>query len=152
MEKRLVSSEFNQVKRFAAFLSELNYLRDGLSTHWEMVENGEERIQKCLDESLQLFDELLDTIPKNQIKTLKNATVDYAVAFIPKIGPAAQNVVIDKEYVKQLIDLAHEQCKFCVKDPNEAEECPIFKLSTGVVPPDTYESFLCPYSQAEWKD
>ena len=152
MEKRLVNAEFNQVKRFAAFISELNYFREGLLSHWEMVDNGQERIDRCVDDALKLFDELLDTIPKNQIKSLRNATEDYRIAFVPKVTPENQNVVMDREHAKALVDLAHEQCKICVKTPEEAEDCPVFQLSTGVVPPDTYDSLICAYSTAEWAD
>lgn len=152
MTKRLVSSEFVQVKRFASFLSELNYLYDELKSHWSLVENGEERVKKLIDESLQLFEDLLDTVPKNQIKSLRNAVEDYRVAFVPKTMPASQSVVMDKEQIKSLIDLAQEQCKTCVKTPEEAECCPVFQQCVGVVPPSGYDSLICPYSRAEWED
>lgn len=150
MQKRLVNAEFLQVKRFASFLSELNYMKDELTSHWKLVENGEDRIQKCIDESLQLFDDLLDTIPENQIKALRNAIDDYRVAFVPKAQPSDQSVVISKEHIKALVDLAQDQCKFCVKTPEEAEHCPVFQQSVAVVPPSSYDSLICPYSQAEW--
>lgn len=152
MQKRLVNSEFNQVKRFATFISELNYLKEELASHWKMVKDGENRIQKLTDESLQLFDELLDTIPKNQIKSPRNAMTDYKVVFAPILSPESKNVVLNKEDAKALIDLAQAECKYCVKTPEEAEDCPIFKLTNGIVPPNTYDSLICVYSTAEWKD
>lgn len=151
-EKRLVNSEFNQLKRFSAFLSELNYFRDELKDRWKMVENGEERITKCIDESMELFEAMMDTVPANQLKSLRNAMLDYRITFVPKTSPDSRQIVMDKEHAKALIDLAQEECKICVKTPEEAENCPIFRLSTGVVPPDTYDSLICPYSQAEWAD
>ena len=152
MQKRLVTSEFLEVKRFASFLSELNFIYEELKTHWEMVEDGENRIKKCIDESLQLFDELLDTVPPNQVKSLKNAVEDYRVAFVPKISSSNQGVVMDKEQIKNLVNLAQEQCKFCIKTSEEAETCPVFQHCIGVVPPTSYESVSCPYSLAEWME
>jgi len=150
MEKRLVSSEFNQLKRFAAFVSEINYFKDNLMDHWKMMENGEERVNKCLDEIMQLFCDLLDTVPPNQVRTLKNMMTDYKVSFVPVSKTETTNVVIEKECAKELVNMAQEQCMFCIKTPEEAESCPIFQLSTCVVPPDRYSSMLCSYSQAEW--
>lgn len=152
MTKRLVSSEFNQIKRFAVFVSELNYFYDELKSHWAMIENGEQRIKTCLDESMKLFEDVLDTVPPTQVKALNSAMHDYRVIFVPKISPNGQNVVMSKDTAKQLVDMAHEQCRCCVKTPEEAEDCPVFNFSVGLVPPDTYDTLICPYSQAEWKD
>lgn len=152
MQKRLVNSEFLELKRFASFVSELNFLYEELKTHWEMIDNGEERVKKCIDDSLQLFDELLETVPQNQVKSLKNAIEDYRVAFVPKTAPLNQRIVMDKEQIKDLVDLAQEQCKFCIKSSEEAESCPVFQHCVGVVPPTSYESITCPYSLAEWME
>lgn len=152
MEKRLVNAEFNQLKRYAAFVSELAYCREGLAEHWKMVENGEERISKCTDEALKLFDEILDTVPQAQIRSIRNAVKDYKVAFVPKMLPETRNVVIDREAAKALIDKAQEQCVYCIKDAAEAETCPIYIISIGVCPPDMYDSTMCPYARAEWED
>lgn len=152
MEKRLVSSEFNAMKRFAAALSELHYTQEELKSHWQMVENGEERIDKCVKDFLELFDDILDTIPAKQVKTLRNATGDYKIALVPQLKPESNSVVYDKEFARNLIDLAQEKCKTCVETPEDAEKCPIFQLSTAIVPVDTYDTLICPYSQAEWLD
>lgn len=152
MEKRLVNSEFNQVKRFASFISELSYMQDELKSRWALVEDGENRIKDCVDNALKLFEELLDTVPQNQVKSIQNAINDYRVTFVPKISPNNQNVVFSRETAKALIDMAQAECKLCVKTPEEAESCPVFNFSVGVCPPDTYDSLICPYSQAEWAD
>lgn len=152
MEKRLVNSEFNQMKRFAAFVSELAYFKEELAGHWQMVENGEERITNCLNEALKLFDEILNTVPKSQIRTIRNAIKDYRVTFVPSITPSNRSVVMDKEDAKALIDKAQEQCVYCIKDAAEAETCPLYNISIGVCPPDTYNSTMCPYARAAWDD
>lgn len=152
MEKRLVSSEFNAVKRLAAVISELHYSLEDLKTHWEMIDNGQERIKKSVNELLQLFDEILDTIPQKQLKSLRNAMDDYKIALVPQMKAESKSVLFDKDQAKELVDLAHEKCKTCVNSPEEAEKCALFHLSTAIVPPDRYDSLLCPYSSAEWGD
>ena len=152
VEQKLVSYEFNALKRFTAFVSEMAYFQKDLEKRWPLVENGAERIQEIVSKSAKLFNEMLDTIPANQLKSLRNTTTDLKIAIVPRLAPDSKNIVIEKTDAKKLVDLAQEQCKYCSKTPEEAKDCPIYIVSESVVPPDRYTEFLCPYANSIWAD
>ena len=152
MEKRLVSSEFDAVKHFAAAACEISFSKTELSEQFKLVENGTERLEKCSAELNSLFNDLLATIPAKQLNTLRNAVNDYRFLLVPKTVISCKSVVMDKEHARELVELAQAECKMCVKTPKEAESCPVYSSSIGIVPPSSYDSLICPYAQTEWLD
>ena len=150
--QRFVRAEMDLMKRFAAFISELLYIKDDLQKRLDLIDDGENRIEKLLDDSAKLVKDLLETAPENQKKQFRNSINDYKIELVPKLTPGSSNVLLTKEQAKALVDLAQERCKSCVDGPDEALKCPVYRILEVTALPDSYESILCPYSLAEWAD
>ena len=152
METRFVRAEMDIMRRFAAFISELLYVKDDLQRRLEMVENGKQRLDTIIDDSAKLVKDLLDTASYNQKKQFANSINDYKIDLTPKLKPGSTSVLMTRDQAKALVNLAQEKCKTCVDTPEEAKKCPVFKVLEVTALPDTYDSMLCPYSRAEWAD
>ncbi len=152
METRFVRAEMDVMKRFAAFISELLYIKDDLQKRLDMVEDGKQRLDSIIDDTAKLVKDLLNTTVDNQRKHFANCLSDYRIDLTPKLKPGSTNLLMTRAQAKALVDLAQEKCKTCVDTPEEAEKCPVFKVLEITALPDNYDSMLCPYSRAEWAD
>lgn len=152
MDKRFVNKEFSLLKRLTAFISDLLYAKDDLQKRLELIPDGNKRMDKVLDDVSELIKDLLSTGPDNQKKTLLNTVSDYKLEFVPRLSPGSSNIVITKAQAKKLIDIAQEKCTNCVEDYKKAQSCALYQLLEVTALPDSYDTMLCPYSQAEWKD
>ena len=152
MDKRFVNKEFSVLKRLTAFISELLYMKDDLQSRLELVPDGQKRMDRLLDDASQLAKDVIATGPETQKRQLYNTIKDFKVELTPKLTPGSANVLISKEQAMRLIDIAQEKCKTCVEDPASAKQCSLYKFLEITVLPDSYDSLLCPYSQAKWAD
>lgn len=152
METRYVRNEMDLMKRMAAFISELLYAQEDLQKKLNIVENGNDRLTKILDETSELVKDLVNIMPDNQKRQFRNALKDYSIQLVPKLTPGSPNVLITKEQAKALVELAQERCANCVEMPYEAEKCPVYQVLNTVALPDSYDINICPYSIAEWAD
>ena len=152
MEKRFVRSELDMTRRLASHLSDLLYAKEDMARRFDMVENGNERIEKLIDDTSSILSDILATAPNHQRLQFKNSLKDYRVELIPKLTPGSSNVLMTKQQVKDLINLAQEKCKTCLESAEQAKDCPLAKMMDVTALPDTYDSVLCPYSRAEWAD
>lgn len=150
--QRFVRAEMDIMKRFAAFISELLYVKDDMQNRLEMVDNGKDRLEKLLDDSASLVKDLLETAPDNQKRQFRNSISDYKIELVPKLKPDSSNILFTKEQAKMLVDFAQERCKMCVDSAEEAKNCPVYKVLEITALPDRYDSMLCPYSLATWAD
>ena len=150
--QRFVRAEMDIMKRFAAFISELLYVKDDMQNRLEMVDNGKDRLEKLLDDSASLVKDLLETAPDNQKRQFRNSISDYKIELVPKLKPDSSNILFTKEQAKTLVDFAQERCKMCVDSAEEAKNCPVYKVLEITALPDRYDSMLCPYSLATWAD
>ena len=152
MDKRFVNKEFTLLKRLTAFMSDLLYAKDDLAPRLQLVENGQQRMDKILDDVSSLIKDVLATGPESQKKQLSNTIKDYKVELMPKLAPGSSNVLMTKEQAKRLIDIAQEKCKSCVENSEEAKRCALYQILEITALTDSYDSLLCPYSRATWAD
>ena len=152
MNERFVDIEFSVLKRLAAFISDLLYAKDDLNKRLLMIENGQERLNKLIDDTAVLVKELIATGTENQKRQLYNTIKDYKVEMIPKLANGSSNIVMTKIQAKQLIELAQEKCKNCVENSKSAQSCALYQFLEVTAVPDSYDSLLCPFSQATWAD
>lgn len=152
METRLVNVESNAIKRYGAFFSELLYMKKELSRRLDMVENGKDRLEELIQKTSSLFEDMLETVPENQKRNIRNTFMDYKVSLVPVLSQASTNVIMTKDNAKTIVDYAQEKCKSCVEDDVTCRTCGLYKALEGTVIPDMYETNLCPYSLAEWAD
>ena len=139
------------MKRLAAFLSELLFLKDDMK-RLNDIEDGNNRLEKIIDETARLTKDLLNTAPDNQRKQFSRSISDYKIELVPRLTPNSQNILMTKTQAKALVDLAQEKCKSCVESSESAKKCPIYKMMEITALPDRYDTMLCPFSLAEWAD
>ena len=152
MEKRFVSSEWNKILAYAAYLSELCYIRDDMQDRLSMVENGSERLNEVIEKAGSLLREILDTGTDAQKKKLRNTFHDYRMVLTPMLSNGSTNVLMTREQAKDLVDLAQEKCASCVEDGESAKNCPVYKVLEVTTPLNRYDSMVCPFSLATWGD
>lgn len=153
MEERLRRGEFEAVRGLLAALNYAAHAQDDLKDRVDSVTNGKARIT-VLVEGLRAFtDELLDTVPTGQCRQLRNTMLDLEIRMVPKRTPATQNVIMEKDLAKALVDKAMEKCRDCVEGPEAATGCDVYKILESLVPLDSYDNgLLCPYNMSTWKD
>ena len=133
--------------------SQLLYCKDDLRHRLESVPDGYNRLLELGSGAMKLLEEVRDTIPDNQRKSLQNMAMDHEIRLVPKCLPDAEAVAVDRESLRTLIDLAQAQeCTACVLEANEVRKCKLYQAMENVVPLDNYESTLCPYSMAVWEE
>ena len=78
---------------------------------------------------------------------------DMEMRMVPKLTPMSQNVLMEKDNAKALIDSAMERCRGCVEDERSCLDCGLYKVLESMLPLDSYDNgMLCPYALSEWKD
>lgn len=152
MDKRFVNTEFTLLKRLAAFISDLLYAKEDLENRLALIPDGQNRMDNILDSVSDLLKDILSTGPENQKKQLYNVMKDYKVELMPRLSSGSKNIIMTKSQAKQLIDVAQEKCKSCVEDCNSAKKCALYQLLEITAIPDSYDTLLCPYSRAVWRD
>ena len=143
-EKMLITFLTNTVSALAE-------TKDGLTARIGMIDGGRERLDRLVEESLDLLEDVRMTIPEKQRRSLARTAQDYEIRLTPKFTPSTHNVVVEKEDFRKLIDSAQVRCRECVEDNEECRKCDLYQLLTVVIPLDSYDGvMLCPYNMAEW--
>lgn len=126
-------------------------MKDDMKPRLETVEDGDSRLEKILDDTARLTKDILLTCPEKQRRRFADSLDDYAIQLVPKFTPKGDKVIIGKERLKELVDMAQEKCMNCVEDGVSAEKCRLYQWLILEVPTDQEGSGLvCPYSRAEW--
>ena len=152
MTERLVHAENNSVKRLGAFLSELLYTKESLSRRLSGMDNGIETLDDIIERTKKLFEMILDTVPDNQKRNIKNTFSDYKIALVPFLQPNSTSVIIQKDVATKLVDAAMYKCVGCVEDEHSCLKCELYNILEQTVTPNTYDSMMCPFARAEWAD
>ena len=149
--KELTRNEKMLITFLTNTVSALAETKDGLTDRVSMIEGGQEKLDRLVEDSLDLLNEVRLTIPENQRRSLARTAMDYEIRLTPKFTPSTHNVVVEKEDFRKLVDSAQVRCRECVDDSEECRKCDLFQLLTVVLPLDGYEgTMLCPYNMAEW--
>lgn len=126
--------------------------KDDLTDRVEMIEGGPEMLRTLCETSEKLLDEVRLTIPEKQRLSINNVTRDSEMRLVPKMTPSNGQMLIGKDDFTELIDAARTKCHDCADTPEEAKRCKLYKLFLGVLSLDRYnDTYMCPYSQPEWK-
>ena len=97
------------------------------------------------------LNELRLTVPVEQRIHLQNTAQEYEVRMTPKATPSRNNVVMQGNEFKELVDLARVKCVDCMESDTECRKCKLFNLLTILLPLDNYhDGMLCPYNMGEW--
>lgn len=153
MEERLRRPEYEAVRCLLGAISYAAHARDDLKDRVDTVTNGRARMEVLVDGLKSFVDELLANVPDGQCRQLRNTMKDMEMRMIPKLTPMSQNVLMEKDNAKALIDRAMERCHGCVEDERSCLDCGLYKVLESMLPLDSYDNgMLCPYALSEWKD
>ena len=129
------------------------HAREDLQKRLECIPSGRQRMSMVLGGLKAIADDLIGTVPVGQCKQIRNTMQDMDMRMVPKLTPMSQNVILEKDVAKSLIDTTREKCVGCVEDEESCRKCALYKVLESFLPLDTYEGgLLCPYSLSEWKD
>lgn len=150
---RLNRGEFEAVRCLLGSVNYAAHAMDGLGKRMEMLPEGTERIKKAIQDLRDLSDDVIGTVPTGQCKQLRNTMTDFEMRMVPKLATNSQNVILEKDIAKSLIDIAMERCQGCVEGPEEGRKCALYKVLESFLPLDSYDNgILCPYSRTEWEN
>ena len=153
IEERLRRPEYEAVRCLLGAVSYAAHARDDLKDRVDTVTNGRARMDVLVDGLKSFVDELLANVPDGQCRQLRNTMKDMEMRMIPRLTPMSQNVLMEKDNAKALIDRAMERCHGCVEDERSCLDCGLYKVLESMLPLDSYNNgMLCPYALSEWKD
>ena len=150
---RLNRSEFEAVRCLLGAVSYTAHANEDLQERMETIPYAKQRMAMILGGLRAIADDVIGTVPRGQCKQLRNTMQDMEMRMVPKMMSMSQNVILEKDVAKGLVDAAMEKCRGCVEGPEEGMKCPIYKVLESFLPLDSYENgMLCPYSMSEWKE
>lgn len=151
--ERLNRSEFEAVRCLLGAVSYAAHANDDLQKRLECLPYGRRRMKLVLGGIKAIADDLIGTVPRGQCKQLKNTMTDMEMRMVPKLTGMSQNVILEKDLAKGLIDAAMEKCHGCVEDSESCRKCSLYMILESALPLDNYNNgLICPYSTTEWED
>ena len=149
---RLNRGEFEAVRCLLGAVNYAAHAKDDLQKRLGIF-GGEARMDAVVQGLKDITDDVIGTIPVGQCRQLRNTMQDMEIRMVPKMSRMSQNIILEKENAKALIDRAMERCRGCVEDGEKCRECGLYKVLEGFLPLDTYgNGLLCPHSISEWID
>ena len=151
--ERMNRREFEAVRCLLGAVSYAGHAKDDLQKRLESIPGGRQRMAMVVGGLKALADDIVGTMPVGQCKQVRNTMVDMEMRMVPKMTGMSQNVILEKDNAKALIDKAMERCHGCVEDQVSCRKCGLYTVLESFLPLDTYENgMLCPYSTSEWTD
>ena len=151
--ERLNRGEFEAMRCLLGAVSYTAHAKDDLQKRLACIPDGKARMAMVLGGLKAIADDLVGTMPRGQCRQMKNTMSDMEIRMTPKLSPMSQNVILEKDTAKALVDAAMEKCQGCVEDEVSCRDCGLYRVLESFLPLDSYENgMLCPYSTSEWKD
>ena len=151
--ERMTKPEFEALRCLLGAVSYVAHANNDLQKRLECIPGGKQRMAMALGSIKAIAEDIVGTMTRQQAKQMQNSMSDLEMRMVPKLASIAQNVVLDKDIAKGLIDMAKDQCHGCVEDNNSCRECKLYQMLEAVTPLDDYDyGLICPYSLAEWED
>lgn len=151
--ERLNRGEFEAVRRLLGAVSYAAHADSDLGRRLEIIPYGRQRMKMIIGGLKAIADDLIGTVPVGQCKQIRNTMQDMEMRMVPKLTGMSQNMIIEKDLAKGLVDAAMEKCRGCVEDQNSCRSCALYQVLEGMLPLDSYDDrLICPYSVSEWKD
>lgn len=151
--ERLTRGEFDAVRCLLGAVSYTASASENLQKRLACFDNGKQRMAMVLGGLKAIADDVIGTIPVGQCKQIRNTMNDMEMRMVPKMTRMSQNVIMEKDTAKALIDIAMEKCHGCVEDDKGCRDCALYKILETLLPLETYEGgLLCPYSMSEWEN
>lgn len=150
--ERLNRAELQSMQWMLNALSSICYASEDLDRRLGWIPAGRQRMNMLVGMARSIYKDLQGTVPMRQLRQIKNAADDLEVRMVPKMTPQKVTVTLDKETATELVDAAQVKCIDCLKENDESRDCKLCRILETVVPLNSYDSFYCPYSTANWED
>lgn len=151
--ERLRRGEFEAVRCLLGAVSYTAHANDDLQKRLERIPHGKQRMAMLLGGMRAMADDLIGTVPVGQCRQLRNTMSDMEMRMVPKLTGMSQNIIMEKELARGLIDTAMEKCRGCVEDGQSCKGCALYQVLESITPLDEYDNgMLCPYSLTKWDD
>lgn len=151
--ERLNRGEYEAVRCLLGAVSYTAHASDDLKKRLECIPSGRERMNMTLGGIRAICDDIIGTIPVGQCKQLRNTMNDMEIRIVPKLAAMSQNVILEKDVAKGLIDAAMEKCRGCVETNEGGRKCALYKVLESFLPLNDYDNgLLCPYAVSEWAE
>lgn len=151
--ERMNRGEFEAMRCLLGAVNYAAHAKDDLQERLACIRSGKARMAMVLGGLKAIADDLIGTMPVGQCKQIRNTMQDMEIRMVPKMASMRQNVILEKDNAKALIDKAMECCKGCVEDQNSCRKCGLYRVLESILPLDSWENgMLCPYSMSEWTD
>lgn len=152
-KQRLYRSEKVPMMMLMGMVSSMTYMQEDLKDRLEMVADGPERMKQVLKDASALLQDVRETIPDNQRGNLARTALEYEIRMVPKLTPRRNNIVVEKEDLRVLVEGAQEaRCTACVLDGKESRGCRLERALENVIPVNGYDGELCSYNMAPWEN
>lgn len=149
---RLTRNELQSMQWMLNAVSSICYAEEDLDKRLESIPAGKQRMHMLVGMARSIYYALRGTVPMRQRRQIQHAAEDLEVRMVPKMTPQKVTVTLDKETAKELVDAAQVKCIDCLKENDESNDCKLCQILSTVVPLNSYDSFYCPYSTANWED
>ena len=151
--ERLNRGEYEAVRCLLGAVSYTAHASEDLKKRLECIPSGRERMNMTLGGIRAIVDDIIGTIPVGQCKQLRNTMNDMEIRIVPKLAAMSQNVILEKDVAKGLIDAAMEKCRGCVETNEGGRKCALYKVLESFLPLNDYDNgLLCPYAVSEWAE
>ena len=151
--ERMNRYEFEAIRGLLGAVSYTAHANQELQKRLECIPSGKQRLAMILGGLRAISDDLISTMPVGQCRQIRNTMRDMEMRMVPKMTPISQNVILDKDVAKDLIDAAQEKCKRCAEDEVSCRKCTLYKILEATVPVDDFTGYLiCPYAISEWEE
>ena len=149
---RLNRGEFEAVRCLLGAVNYAAHAKDDLRNRLGIFD-GEARMDAVVQDLRDITDDVIGTIPVGQCRQLRNTMLDMEIRMVPKMSRMSQNVILEKDNAKALIDIAMERCHGCVEGPEDGKKCALYQVLESFLPLESYDNgMLCPYSVSDWED
>ena len=151
--ERLTRPEMNAVKLLLSLTSIVNYAKDDLKRHLDLIPDGNQRFSNATEDINSILQDVLGTVSVKQTKQLLNDAKDLEVRLVPKMTRDQAAVLFYRDEFQSMVDCAREKCKFYSEDGNTCRNCVLYGILEAKVPLDDYEDdgITCPYAYREWE-
>lgn len=148
--ERMNRKEFEAMRVLTAAHSYAEYAGEDLQKRLEMIPDGKKRMQDALTGLRDLSGDLVGTMTLGQCKQLMNTMKDLEMRIVPCLTPRSTNVIIERDLMQGVVDIAMEKCRDCVEDGQSCRKCDLYKILEAITPMEEYSELRCPYAITEW--
>lgn len=150
--ERVNRTEMNAIRWSLAAINSTAYAKDDLKDRLKMIPNGQRRWNLMLGQLRALLNDILGTVPKKQVLSIRNVMDDMELRMVPKLTPKSNRVTMDIDDLSLLVNAAKKDyCTACIYTGDECRKCELYQVLESISPQEDWgNSTVCPYMRKDW--